>query len=207
MTVSTGNETSRIDDDSIKRVRHGNAVVRLADLQAQVPTSRIDLTRLGGSEVSALLADALRSERLAAQLEVAQPDRGAEDVHLATGIVDVILAMHVEADRGQQVGDDRAVGRTAAVADVQRAGRIGRHELDLDLGRRRVGDRDAHALLDLGALVVLRRDLRCGDDESAALGLECVQCDVQGEGIDDVAEAEAQLARSTVPRKIQAVAQ
>ena len=63
--------------------------------------------------------------------EVAQPGGQPEDVHLAAGVIDVILARHIPAGKGQQAGQRRAIGGTATVADVQRAGRIGRDELDL----------------------------------------------------------------------------
>jgi hypothetical protein len=39
--------------------------------------------------------------------------------------------VHAVADRLEQIGDRRAVGSAAAVADVQRAGRVGGDEFDL----------------------------------------------------------------------------
>ena len=89
----------------------------------------------GGGDVPdivALVAVGRKGHGLAAQVEVAQVDAGREDIHLPAGIVDVVLAVHVVTDRAQQVGDGRPVGRTAAVADMQGAGRIGRDELHLD---------------------------------------------------------------------------
>ncbi|MPM98877.1 hypothetical protein SDC9_146067 [bioreactor metagenome] len=65
--------------------------------------------------------------------EVAQPGRQAEDVHLPAGVIDVVLAGDVPAGEGQQARQRGAVGGAAAVADVQRAGRVGRDELDLHL--------------------------------------------------------------------------
>ena len=77
-------------------------------------------------------AIAVRRERqgLAAQLQVAQPGAGREDVHLPARVVHVVLAVHAPAVGGQQVGDRRAVGGMPAVADVQRPGRVRRDELD-----------------------------------------------------------------------------
>ena len=73
----------------------------------------------------------MENKFLAAQFQITQPHAGGENVHLPAGVVDVILAVHVEAGGAQQIGDRRAVRRAAPVADMQRPGRIGRHELDL----------------------------------------------------------------------------
>ncbi len=57
----------------------------------------------------------------------------------------------------QDVQDDRSFrGDLRGHGQQQRGG----HELDVDLGGRRVDDRDPNALLDLGLLVVLGGDLR-----------------------------------------------
>jgi hypothetical protein len=79
--------------------------------------------------VVALVAIRRKRELLGAQLEIAQPHAQCEDVHLPAGVVDVILALHAEADRSQQARERRAVRGLAAVTDVQRSGRIGGHEL------------------------------------------------------------------------------
>ena len=59
-------------------------------------------------------------------------ERAGQRVDLAAGVVDVVFAGDGEAgllqQRRQRVADDRA----AAVADVQRAGRIGRDVFDVD---------------------------------------------------------------------------
>ena len=59
-------------------------------------------------------------------------DRGPEVPHLPAGIVEVVLARDPLTacleDAAQQVTDECASG----VADVERAGRVGRHELDVD---------------------------------------------------------------------------
>ena len=67
------------------------------------------------------------------QFQIAQPGRQGQNVHLASGVVDVILAGYVPASEFEQRRKTRAVGRAASVADVQRPGRIGRNELDLYL--------------------------------------------------------------------------
>ena len=65
--------------------------------------------------------------------EVAQPGRQRQDVHLAAGVVHVVLAGDVIAGEGEHVRQRRAVGRAAAVADVERPRRVGGHELHLHL--------------------------------------------------------------------------
>ena len=66
---------------------------------------------------------------------LATPDRGdrrAEIRDLAARVVEVVLARDLLAARlehpAEQVADERAAG----VADVERAGRVGRHEFDVD---------------------------------------------------------------------------
>src|SRR5262249_36644959 len=59
--------------------------------------------------------------------------RQREIVDLRAGIVVVELALDVPAGRRQQAGEAVADRRRTAVADVQRAGRVRRDELDLYL--------------------------------------------------------------------------
>ena len=60
----------------------------------------------------------------------------AKRVDLATGVVDVVLALDLVPDCLEQADERVAVGGVAAAADVERAGRVGRDELDQDaLGR------------------------------------------------------------------------
>ena len=110
------------------------------------------------AHIIALVGVGRERHGLAVLVEVAQPGRQAEDVHLTAGIIDVVLAGHIPAGKGEQAGQRGAVGRTAAVADVQRAGRVGRDEFDLHLllatGRRAAesrafGQHGAHDI-DLG---------------------------------------------------------
>ena len=62
-------------------------------------------------------------------------DRRAEVPDLAARVVEVVLARDALAagleDAAEQVADERAAG----VADVERPGRVGRHELDVDRSR------------------------------------------------------------------------
>src|SRR5882757_2112440 len=65
-------------------------------------------------------------------LQVPKPGADGEDVHLPSGIVDVVLAADTEADGVQQVGERRAVGGLAAVSHVQWSGGVRRNELQHD---------------------------------------------------------------------------
>ena len=92
-------------------------------------------THLGAhlAHVVALVTVGREGNALAAEFKVAQPARERQDVHLPAGVVHIVLTRHVPAGIGQQAGKAGAVGRTTAVADVQRAGRVGRDEFDLHL--------------------------------------------------------------------------
>jgi hypothetical protein len=85
--------------------------------------------------VAALVGVGREGQRLVEQRQVTQPGRHGEDVHLAAGIVDVVLARHLVAGEGQQRRQAGAVGGAAAVADMQRAGGIGGNEFDLQAAR------------------------------------------------------------------------
>ncbi len=78
-----------------------------------------------GAHVVPLISVGREGHRLATRLQVAQPHADGENVHLPPGVVDVVLALHVEAGGLQQIGHRRAVGRVSTMADVQRPGRIG----------------------------------------------------------------------------------
>ena len=66
----------------------------------------------------------------AAQLEIPQPAGQCEDVHLPTRIVHVVLALDAVASGIENVCEARPERCPPPVADVQRAGRIRRYELD-----------------------------------------------------------------------------
>ena len=63
---------------------------------------------------------------------IARVQRVAEAVELRARVVEVVLAMHLGALGGKEVGDGIADGHPAATARVQRPRRIGRHELEVD---------------------------------------------------------------------------
>ncbi len=69
---------------------------------------------------------------LAERLAVAQERGTRQHIDLGAGIVDVVLARHPEAGEGQQIGQRVAEHRAAAVADMHRAGRVGRDVFDVD---------------------------------------------------------------------------
>jgi hypothetical protein len=64
-------------------------------------------------------------------LLVADPDAPGEPVDLGAGVVVVVLPVHLPPGPGQQLGDGVAEGGLAAVADVERPGRVGGDELDV----------------------------------------------------------------------------
>ncbi len=91
---------------------------------------RPDVVRESGREIRHVVAlVAVLRDGLAA---MQGGDGRAEDADLAARVVEVVLARHPLAaglqDAAQQVADERPPG----VADVQRPGRIGRDELDVD---------------------------------------------------------------------------
>ncbi len=83
-------------------------------------------------DIVTLITVAWELDGLAAQFQVAQPHGGAQDVHLAAGVVDVILPMDLIAHRCQQVGHRRSIGRAAPVADMQGTGGVGGDEFHLN---------------------------------------------------------------------------
>ena len=100
----------------------GAALEGVADLAAQLARDLDD--------VVAFVAIVGEAQGHARQFVVAHPHRHREDVHLPAGVVDVVLALHGVAGGLEQGRDGGAVGRAAAVADVQRAVRVGRDEFD-----------------------------------------------------------------------------
>jgi len=100
----------------------GGAPQRLADARAQCVRHR--------QHVVAAIAVGRERQRLAAGLEVADPQARGQDLHLPSGVVDVVLAPDRVA-RGLEDPRQRvAIGGLAAVTDVHRAGRVSRHEFD-----------------------------------------------------------------------------
>ncbi len=79
--------------------------------------ARVDFGRDVADVVAAVAALGER-DLDAVGLEPAQPYAGAEDVHLAAGVIDVILAVHGIADGLEQVTDRCAIRRVAAMSYV-----------------------------------------------------------------------------------------
>ncbi len=70
---------------------------------------------------------------LADRLAVTEEGGAGQHIDLGAGIVDVIFAGDVKTGGRQQTGQGVAEHRAAAVADMQRAGRVGRDIFDIDL--------------------------------------------------------------------------
>ena len=69
-----------------------------------------------------------KGQRLTGQFQVTQPHAERKDIHLSASVVDVILAAGLVASCAQYPRQRITVSRTAAVAHVQRPGRVGRDE-------------------------------------------------------------------------------
>ena len=73
----------------------------------------------------------LRKHDLNPQLfEIAQPNAQRQNVHLPTGVVEVVLTLHVMAHSDEKRGQAVTIGGSPSVPDVQRAVGIGRNELN-----------------------------------------------------------------------------
>ena len=89
-----------------------------------------------GFEIIARIESVGDRDRFAKRLAIAQEGRTREHVDLRACVVDVVLARHVMAGEGQQVGERIAEHRAAAMPDMHRAGRVGRDVFDIDLAGR-----------------------------------------------------------------------
>jgi hypothetical protein len=114
--------------------------------------------------VVAAVAVVRETDAFAAQLQVAQPDADGQDVHLAAVVVDVILTLHAVAGGSEDAGQARAVRRAAAMADVQRTGRVGGDELH--------GDAVAGALQPVAVLLALAQGVPDDTGQGAAMQVE-----------------------------------
>ena len=61
----------------------------------------------------------------AEEVEIAQPGRQGQDVHLPAGVVDVVLAGHLEAGEVEHIRQGGAIGGPTAMPDVKRPGGVG----------------------------------------------------------------------------------
>ena len=73
------------------------------------------------------------ADLVAQRLAVAQHHRARQHVDLHAGVVDVVFLGDLVAGEGKQVGERIADHRAAAMADMHRAGRVGRDIFDIDL--------------------------------------------------------------------------
>jgi len=121
-------------------------------------------------DVIAPVAVARKRNLFAAQLQVAQVDTGGEDIHLPPGVINVVFAVYPVAHGLKQIGYRGTVRCTAAVADVQRTGRIGGDEFDLhQFALAEVAAPVALALLqDLGDVFMIGRRAQEEIDEAWA---------------------------------------
>ena len=82
-------------------------------------------------DVVALVAVDREGEFDIVDFQITQPDAGAEDIHLATGIVDIIFTVDSKTHRAHQRCQRGTVGRAAPVTDVQWTGGVGGNKFDL----------------------------------------------------------------------------
>ena len=68
----------------------------------------------------------------AAGLQVTDVDGLVEELHLSSGVVDVVLPLYVVAGRRQDIGERAAQHGPARVADMDRTRRVHTHKFDLD---------------------------------------------------------------------------
>ena len=94
----------------------------------------------------------------------ARPDRLAEALHLAAGVVHVVLALHTVARAREDAGERVAVRRVAGRRDRHRPGRVRAHELEVHVLATRPG-----------AVPVARLDQRGERVEVPAVGHEEVE--------------------------------
>jgi len=85
------------------------------------------------TNVISAVAIAGKGDLLTLIFEVPQPDAGGQDVHLASGIIDVVFAMDIETGCRQKICDHRAIGGAAAMSDVQGACWVCGNKLNLNL--------------------------------------------------------------------------
>ena len=117
-------------------LRIRSAAQRPTTTPASAPSavaSAADLVRQLGREVGDVVAEvAILGEVGAA---TARQHGEAEVADLGAGIVEVVLASHLVADRLEHTGEEVPDERAARVADRERSGRVRRHELHVDATR------------------------------------------------------------------------
>ena len=74
-----------------------------------------------------------RANILSKRLAVPQIGRACQDIDLRSGIINIIFARHIKASKAQQACKRIAKHRATTMADMHRAGWIGRDKLDIHL--------------------------------------------------------------------------
>ena len=106
----------------------------LGGTDQQIATAGVVDDPLGGvDDIFAVVAVFRELHSLSQELQIAGFHRSRQIVDLVAGVVDVEFFLDVVAGGAHQVGQGTAEGRAAAVSDMQRAGRVGADELNLDL--------------------------------------------------------------------------
>ncbi len=117
--------------------RHAHALERLepvllATVAPAVAVARGDRLRHRLQIVARIEPGGNLADRLAECLPVAQVQRAGERLGLGAAVVDIVLAGDGVAGMRQDAGQGVAEHGPADMADMQRAGRVGRAELDID---------------------------------------------------------------------------
>ena len=121
-------EVGQVGLDAVQDLVHGAFVAAvLTGLVFHVGQAGVFGQHLAGDvdDVAAAVVVLRPFHGTAGQFLHAQPHGKAQDAHLATGVVDVVFGLHVEAGLAQQAGQAVAHGGAAAVAHVQGAGGVG----------------------------------------------------------------------------------
>ena len=172
---------------------HDEAVAPLARVVGRDVVAELGVQLRGHvDEVLALVA--VLGRLLAA---VARVERVAELVELRARVVQVVLAVHLGALRGEQVRDRVADRDPAPAAGVQRAGRVGRDELEVDRAGRRApssGRSRSPAVDDVTHDVVQPRGREEEVEEAGARDLDL------GEMREPASASSASLIRSAISR-------
>jgi hypothetical protein len=123
------NERHHLGDREVAQRRQPLRLGRGAPLVAVAPDERGGRVLEIGAGIKSL-GD--RIHGLAERLAITQMERARERLDLGAGIVDVVFAADRKTRFGEQRGERIADDGAATMADMHRAGRIGRDILDID---------------------------------------------------------------------------
>ena len=129
-------ELPQIGLDAVEDVRHGFFIAHVLTLCVrQVHQAGVGGEHLTGDvdDVVALVILFRPGDGAARQLLCPQPDRKAQQAHLAASVVDIIFRIHMVARPAQEPGQAVAHGGPAPVPHVQRPRGIGRNVLQQHL--------------------------------------------------------------------------